>query len=251
MATLSTPKAVLRQLPSHASRQVARAGSARLLVVGVLGLLALAPPAAASVGVGTNAGKPQLRVDSKGNAEVSYTFRGKRETVLVPASGAIVPGGRLQGSDVSRSAKKPSLPYLRVLRSGPGGWFYALQTWPARVGPVELRFSRWRGAPTKLTLTARRVASGIALAGKATYGGKPIPIRSRVPGGLTVREYVYLDQRVAGKWKNLGGVSVKRNGSYRKVLFLGEAGSRFRASLAGPNIGFVYAPDMIVQVTPP
>jgi len=224
--------------------------SARFAVAAVA-LLAFAPGALASVGVGSNAGSPKLRVDAKGNAEISYTQGRQKTTVLVPAQGPIEYGGTLAGRDVSKPAKSPKLPFLKVLRSGPHGWTYALQTWPARSGPVELRFSRWQGTPTKLTLKATRGHSGIALHGTVTYGGKPIPIVSEAPGGLAIREYVYLDQRLAGRWQIVSSVSVERNGTYRHVLNTEEIGNLFRAAVAGPNIGSVYAPDVVVQIPPP
>jgi hypothetical protein len=220
------------------------------VAIAALALLALAPGALASVSVGSNAAAPQLRVDAKGNAEISYRFGGEKRSVLVPAVGAVLYGGKIKGPDVS----KPSgakLPFAKVVRTGPGGWSYALQTWPSRSGPVELRFSRWKGEPTKLTLTATQERLGIALHGTVTYDGKPIPIKSRVPGGVAVREYVYIDQQISGQWKIIGGVSVKSDGSYRRMLYGGPSGSLFRASVAGPNIGSVYAPDVIVQIPPP
>jgi hypothetical protein len=226
--------------------------SATRLVLALLVVLALAPAANASVGVGSGAAAPKLRIDARGNAEISYRQGGSTKTVLVPLKGAVVYGGHLSGRDVSKPAKKPKLPYVKVLRRGPGGWFYALQTWPTRLGAPELRFSRWQGEPTKLTFTAKQERLGIALEGMVTYGGKPIPIKSKAPGGLMIREYVYLDQQVGGKWKVLGGATVQRNGSYRRVLFGQQSGGDgFRASVAGPNIGAVYAPDMILQIPPP
>lgn len=222
-----------------------------LAVAVALLLLAVSEPAAASVGVASNAARPTLRVDAKGNAEISYTNGDVRKTVLVPVRGAVLPGGRLEGRDVSRAATRPALPYMKVLRRGPGGWFYALQTWPSRVGPVEIRFSRWKGGPTRLTLKAKRQKEGIALQGRVTYAGKAIPTTSRTPGGTVLRQYVYLEQRVEGRWRVLGGVAVERNGTYRKVLYGAPTGTRFRASVAGPNIGTVYAPDMIVHIPPP
>ena len=74
---------------------------------------------------------------------------------------------------------------------------------------------------------------------------------SRAPGGVVIREYVYLDQQVAGQWKIIGGVSVKSNGTYRRMLYGGQTGSLFRATVAGPNVGAVYAPDVVVQIPPP
>jgi len=221
------------------------------LALAVVGLLVVAPGALGSVSVGSGAAAPKLRVDAKGNAEVSYTQGGVRKTVLVPVEGAVVYGGMLAGGDVSRAVSSPKLPYLKVLRSGPGGWVYALQTWPARTGPPELRFSRWQGAPTKLTFIAKRASGGISLTGKVTYAGKPIPTSSAAPGGVKVREYVFIDQQVAGKWKVVGGVTVKTNGTYEHMLYGGQSGDRFRASVAGPNIGAVYAPDMVRQIPPP
>jgi hypothetical protein len=238
MAALLDPIVLLRRVLA----------GALLLVAAV----ALDQPARASVGVASDARSPALKVDAKGNAEVSYTSEGERKTVLVPVKGAILPGGRITTADVSKAAKKPVLPNMKVLRRGPGGWLYALQTWPARDGPVELRFSRWKGAPTKLTFTAKQLRLGIALQGRVTIAGKPIPIKSRVPGGQLQREYVYLEQRLGGQWKILGGVAVKRNGSYLRVVYgTGPTGSLFRASVAGPNIGTTYAPDQVVEIPPP
>jgi len=74
---------------------------------------------------------------------------------------------------------------------------------------------------------------------------------SRAPGGLSVREHVYLDERVGGKWQVLGGASVSRKGTYRHRLSSVTTGTAYRASVAGPNIGAVYAPDMILQIPPP
>jgi hypothetical protein len=238
MAKPITPIAVLRQLAAR-------------LVLAALVLLVVAPNAVASVGVGSNAASPRLRVDAKGNAEISYVQGGSRMTVLVPKTGAVVYGSKLSGRDVSRAASKPALQFMKVLRKAPGGWFYALQTWPTRSGPAELRFSRWRGAPTKLTLAATQEHFGIALQGKVTYDGKPIPIRSRAPGGVAVREYVYIEQRVGGQWQIVGGIAVKSNGTYRRMLNGGATGSLFRATVAGPNVGAVYAPDVVVQIPPP
>jgi hypothetical protein len=221
------------------------------LVAAVVVVLAIAPGAMASVSVGSGASRPTLKVDAKGNAEITYMQGKTRMIVFVPVKGAVIYGRRLRGKDVTKAATRPKLPYVKVLRRGRGGWFYALQTWPARIGAPELRFSRWKGKPTKLTFKARRENGGVALAGTVTYAGKPIPIKSRVPGGTAVREYVYLDQRVGGKWKVLGAVSVNRKGTYKHVLYGGTTGSRLRAIVAGPNIGTVYAPDMVRQIPPP
>jgi hypothetical protein len=223
----------------------------RFALAAAVALLALASPAAASVGIGQNLAAPVLRVDAKGNAEISWTERGSQKTILIPVAGPVLPGGRLKGPDVSRPATAPKVAYQRVLRSGPGGWNYALQTWPINAGRPELRFSRWRGAPTTVTLKAESTSLGIALSGVAKFGGKPIPLRSPTPGGTVQRQYVYLHTQVGGVWKILGGVSVKRGGTYRKRLFGGPVGRWFRAGVAGPNVGRTYAPDAIALTRPP
>ena len=56
---------------------------------------------------------------------------------------------------------------------------------------------------------------------------------SRAPGGVVIREYVYLDQQVAGQWKIIGGVSVKSDGTYRRMIYGGATGSLFRATRRG------------------
>jgi hypothetical protein len=234
---------------SHSTVAIRLSRTCKLGLATAVALLAIAAPANASVGVGSSAGTVTLKVDAKGNAEIGSGGK----TVLVPVKGNVLPGGTLDGPDVSKPAKNSALPYVKVLRSGPNGWFYAVQIWPVRNGPTELRFSRWKGQPTKLTFTATKEHLGIALEGKVTYGGKPIPMKSPTPGGILLREYVYLDQQLGGQWKLLGGVAIKSNGSFRRVLFsgAGPTGTLFRASVAGPNIGQVYAPDMIAQIPPP
>ena len=91
MTTSSNPIAALRR-------------PAATLAVLALALLAPAPAAFASVGVGSGAAGPSLRVDAKGNAEVSYKQGGVPRTVLVPVTGAVIYGGTLKGPDVSKAA---------------------------------------------------------------------------------------------------------------------------------------------------
>src|SRR5262245_45295629 len=105
MATLST---------STAARRQTRHTLPPLMLAAVV-LVWLAPAAKASVGVGTNAARPSLRVDAHGNAQVSYTTGDGRKTVLVPLRGPVLLGGTLDGKHVSKPAKKPDLPYLKVL----------------------------------------------------------------------------------------------------------------------------------------
>ena len=111
----------------------------------------------------------------------------------------------------------------------------------------ETKDTNWSAS----TIATPRARGGISLTGRVTYASKAIPTSSAAPGGLKVREYVFIDQQVAGKWKVIGGVTVKSNGTYEHILYGGRAGDGFRASVAGPNIGAVYAPDMVLQIPPP
>src|SRR3954447_1064191 len=134
--------------------------------------VALAAPAAASasITVATNVQRPALRVDAQGNAEVSWSSGGSRQYLLVPPTGRFLPGRRLSGPDVSRATTAVSLPYRRGLRRTPDGRLWALQTWRVAFSKaVELRFSRWHGAPTQITLAARPSARTELLQGRATF----------------------------------------------------------------------------------
>src|SRR5207248_287321 len=106
--------------------------------------------------VALDAGAAALRVDAAGDAQVDWTASdGSRHTLLVERSGVIRYGGTLAGGDVSHAIPAGALPWVVVVRETPDGSFYALQSWQRLDnGPVELRFSRWQGDPTKLTLRA-------------------------------------------------------------------------------------------------
>ena len=120
------------------------------------------------------------------------------------------------------------------------------------LGPVELRFSRWQGTPTKLTLQATRGHSGIALHGKVTYGGKPIPVVSDTPGGSPRSASTSTSTSGSpGGGRSSAACRSSATATYRHVLNTDEVGNLFRAAVAGPNVGSVYAPDVVVQIPPP
>ena len=193
------------------------------LALAVVGVLALAPGAMASVSVGSGAVAPKLRVDAKGNAEVSYTQGGVRKTVLVPAKGAVIYGGRLAGRDVSKAVASPRLPYLKALRKGPHGWIYALDVAgahrPARA-PLFALAGRADEAHVHREPGERRHLAH----GKVTYAGKPIPTSSAAPGGRQGPPVRLHRPAVGGKWKVVGGVTVKTNGTYQHMLYGGQSG---------------------------
>ena len=229
---------------SRAARwRVASAGAVAVVAA------ALAGPAAASITAASNAQRPALRVDARGYAEVSWLERGERRTLLIPPAGRYLPGGRIQGPDVSRTASVPGLPFARVVRRTPDGRLWALQAWRVQAnGPVELRFARWRGAPAAVEadVTLRR------LTGTATFGGRGIYGTSPTTAGTQIRHYALVDclrcQGATG-WKRLLGVRLSGpRGSFSLLLRPAWAALRYRVTVAGPNRGWTYAPDASVVV---
>lgn len=211
-----------------------------------LAVLALAAAGAAtgSVWVASGATRPALRVDARGNAEVSWSAGGARKTLLVPVRGLVLPGGHLSGADVSRAAPRSLVPLARVVRRTPDGWSWALQEWSPVVGePPELHLASWKGAPTELTLTVE----GDRLAGRATFQGRGVSGFTTTPGGKRLRIYVYLDcsgcPGAGSGWKRMTGIAPRADGSFRVFLRPEWQGSRYRATVAGPNLGATRAPD--------
>jgi hypothetical protein len=212
-----------------------------------LGVLAgLGGVAQASISIATNAQRPALRIDARGNAEVSWTAAGRRRTLLVPPAGLYRPGARLAGPDVGRPATAPALPFLRVLRRGPDGTLYALQAWRVKSGgPVELHFSRWKGSATSVTLESKALPSGERLVGRATFQGKPVAGFSRTNSGIRYRIFAFLDCFACPgpQWRRMAGVAPRVDGEFRLLVQPQFQGSRYRVTIAGPNLGRTLAPD--------
>jgi hypothetical protein len=218
----------------------------RPVPLALLAALMLPGNAAASIGV-TFApfSHPALRVDARGNAEVSWTAGGARRTVLVPPTGLYLPGGTLQGPDVSRATAAVAIPYRLALRRTPDGRYWALQGWQTGFnGPLELRFSRWRGAPTQVTLMAKK---GI-LVGRATFHGRPVSGTYRTNAGTPIPLAAQLDcfacpiARGRG-WHRFNGVRTRADGSFGSGIRRDWKGKKYRATIVGPNIGTTLAPD--------
>jgi hypothetical protein len=181
---------------------------------------------------------------------VSWSAGGVRKTQLVPPSGRVLPGGRLAGADVSRAAPLSTVPLARVVRRTPDGWSWALQEWAPVVGaPPELHLSRWKGAPTQLMLTV----DGDRLAGRATFQGRGITGFTATPAGNRLRIYVYLEcsgcPGAGGGWKRMTGIAPRPDGSFRVFLRPEWQGARYRATVAGPNVGATRAPDAQATAT--
>ena len=219
------------------------------MFVGVVVSLALAGSASASIRLATGAERPALRVDRRGNAEVSWTAGGVRRYVFVPPTGRVYPGRRLAAADVSRSSSAVALPFRRVLRRTPDGRLWALQTWRVQPGgPVELRFSRWRGKPPQVTLAAEPRFDGELVTGRATFAGRPVPLYSPTPEGKRIRSYAFIDRKTGTGWSRIASAATRADGSFRLFVPAAKLSSRYRAALPGPNIGTTLAPD---AVSPP
>jgi hypothetical protein len=202
-------------------------------------LLVAAGQAGASIWLGDNTARPVLRVDSKGNALASWMQAGKQQSLIVPPHGQLYHGGSLAGPDVSRPVAVPGLPLAVAVRRTPDGTLWALQAWQVEAGgPVELHLARWKGAPTQLTLAF----DGTRLTGRATFQGRPVTGTTFTLEGKHPRIYVYLDYW-AGAWHRMLGVPPKPDGSFAVLIRPNWRGTRYRATVAGPNLRSTLAPD--------
>jgi hypothetical protein len=198
-----------------------------------------------------DAQRPALRVDARGNAEVSWTAGGERHFIFVPPTGKVYPRRKLAAPDVSRPDSSVSLPYKRVLRRTPDGRLWALQAWRVQAGgPVDLRFSRWRGALPKVTLATEQRFDGERVTGRATFAGRGVPLFSPTPEGKRIRCYAYVERQGAAGWSPVAGVATKANGSFQLFIPAAKLGARYRAIVPGPNIGTTLAPDAVSPAIP-
>ena len=212
--------------------------------------LASTADAGASIWVASGARAPQLRVDARGYAEVSWRdVRGVRRTILVPPRGRLLPGGRLAGRDVSRPAEL-TLPLKVVVRRTPDGRLWALQRWQLVPGkPEELRFSRWRGAPTRVDATVTCcTVNQPRLDGRVTFAGRPVFGFSPTPEGKRIRLIAYVDCFACGPsesgWDRTVGVFLRPpDGSFGLVIRPTWEGDAYRVTVPGPNRGTTLAPD--------
>jgi hypothetical protein len=209
----------------------------------VLAAAVAAAPVAASIQLGSGASQVTLEVDRAGDALVTWKEAGRSESVLVPPTGQLTHGGSLAGPDLSRPAPVPGLPSAVVTRRTPDGRLWALQELQVGAGPqVWLDLSRWQGAPTSLTLTT----DGTRLQGRLSFHGAPVSGTTFTPAGLHPRIYVYLDCfGCPGQpgWSPMLGVTPRADGSFAVYLRPSWKGTRYRATVAGPNTGSTLAPD--------
>jgi hypothetical protein len=228
-----------------------------LLVSGLVCLLAsltAVGEAGASIKVADDVRSAALRVDGGGSAEIDWTAaNGEHRSVLVGPSGGVIYGARLPGADVSVAAASPRIPFAVALRRTPDGALWALQTWRRLAhGPVELRFSRWHGSPTALTLHAVCCKwGGENIKGTASFQGRPIYGEHATPQGVPLDDLgrnVYLDSYRGAGWMRMMGILTNRpTGSFSLWIRSYWQGSRYRGAIIGPNWGWTLAPDAAAE----
>jgi hypothetical protein len=220
-----------------------------LLALGILTVLAIAPVAEGSIKIAGNASSASVSVNARGEATVTYVQQGRVRSAVVSSRGQVRYNRRAAGRDVSFPTSAVTLPMPIAIRQTRSGTFFALQAWRRlRGGPVELRFSRWRGAPTLLTLgtVCCRWRSEI-VRGQATYHGRPIIGYRFSRAGVPLDEFgrnVYLDSLRGGRWERMMGIVARRPaGRFRLWIRPYWRGEAYRGRIIGPNWGHTLAPD--------
>jgi len=208
------------------------------------------PKADASVKIAWAATNPTLRVSALGAAEISWTTpSGSKRHVTVASSGALRYGARLGRRSVAARTGAVRLPLKAKVWQTPDGTFWALQQWRRLRGhPVELRFSRWQGPPTSLTLRAVCCKwRSEKIRGRASFHGRPIYGFSNTSAGVPLDKFgrnVYFDTLRYGKWQRMMGILTHRyDGSYSLWIRKHWRGERYRGTMFGPNWGWTLAPD--------
>jgi hypothetical protein len=222
----------------------------RQAIVALIAAAIVAPaPAGASIMVASWARLPTLKVTSNGAAEVDWTSRGTRHSVVIYRNGSRRYGSHLEGRDVSTPTTDTSIPMSFAVRQTPNGNFWALQAWRRlRTGPLELRFSRWKGAPTVLTLGAVCCKwRSENVVGQATFHGKPIFGRHATRTGVPLDKFgrnVYLDTYRGGGWRRMMGILTHRHtGRFSLWIRPHWRGTAYRGPIIGPNWGWTLGPD--------
>jgi hypothetical protein len=221
----------------------------QVIVVLIAAAVIVPAPAGASIMVASWAQNPALKVGAGGAAEVDWTSGGARHSVVIYRNGARRYGIHLQGRDVSFPTTSVSIPMALAVRQTPNGSYWALQAWHRIPSEgVELRFSRWKGAPTLLTLnTVCCKWRSENVVGQATFHGRAIYGYHATRTGVPLDKYgrnVYLDTFRGGKWRRMMGILTHRpTGRFSLWIRPYWRGTAYRGTIIGPNWGWTLGPD--------
>jgi hypothetical protein len=208
--------------------------------------LLFATAGSASYGVAGSVTSATVRVTAGGEAEVIWRAGGSERVFSVPRSGR---GHYL--ARPTRDVSKPApvaVPMAVAVRRTADGTLWALQRVAVAGRPTSLDLARWNGAPTRLTLAR----DGDRLTGRATFQGRPVTGFSETLAGKHIRIHVFLEcygcAGARGKWSLMLGVAPKPDGSFAIRLRPAWIGSRYRATVSGPNLGGQLAPAARVVI---
>ena len=227
----------------------------RYLVAAAATGLALSPGTAdASLLIDRWTSRESLKVDSAGRAQITWWVGGRKRTVVVDGR-TVRYNATLKGRARGVRIRPAEVPRARVQIQLENGWKFALQKVRRRgqfgdVGPLELRFARWTGAPTELDVTGEWAYAGRfpRICGTARFHGEPFFGYKHTLTGNPLDEWgrnVYIDVRRANGWYRIMGVLTRPRG-YALLIRKGFwRGDRYRATVVGPNLGRQLAPDAI------
>jgi hypothetical protein len=228
-------------------------GSRRAVAAAVAVLAAMVVPVAeGSVKVVGDAVAPRLCVTRAGVAQITWrdAARTSSRSAVVRRDGTLAFDRRACRRSRARVVTGLRVPMAVVVVRDRRGRFHALQAWRRLIGgPVELRYSRWRGAPTRLRLRSdpgpRRLEERVR--GGLSYHGRPVHGYRSTPQGVPLDRYgrnVYLDSRQDGAWRRMMGILTHRpTGFFALWIRPHWEGKRYRGRVIGPNYGWTLAPD--------
>ena len=212
-----------------------------------------------SITVGHASSGESLRVTASGAAFVSWSENGRRRHVTIRGS-QLRYRGMLHGANAGRPVT-PDIPLALVELQLPDGTKYALQRLHrygqfGERGPIELRFSRWHGEPTHLSLTGEWVDGGRMprICGTATYHGQPFFGYRHTSTGVPLDpegRNVYLDVQRPQGWYRIMGVLTRPDGFALLIRTTDWRGSAYRGLVPGPNVGADLAPDATATMAMP
>ena len=200
-----------------------------------------------------------LRADAKGRALVTWREGGTQRRAVIASDRAVYRGGTI-GKAVG-VVVTPTIPFAVVQIALPSGTQVALQKFQrlgnyGSLGPVELRYSRWRGEPTRLSLTGEWTSDGrrMRICGTATYHGQPFYGLKHTITGNPLDAYgrnVYIDALRSSGWYRIFGVLTRPRGFAMMVSKPEMVGTAYRAAVPGPNLAGDLAPDATAETPAP